>query len=167
MKHLIICLSLLLLFPAPLVMAEPSEAFRSTNYPVPRFLSLRSDEVYVRSGPGRKYPVQWVFKKAGLPVEVILEYDNWRKIRDFDGSVGWVHQSLLSGKRTAIIDTKQLVEIYKKPNEKSRVMAKLESKLVVEIDACETLWCSVNATGYKGWIEKKMLWGVYEHEKFD
>jgi SH3-like domain-containing protein len=78
-----------------------------------------------------------------------------------------VHQSLLSGKRTAIIDAKQLVEIYKKPNKKSQVMAKLESKLVVQMSACETLWCSVNAAGYKGWIEKNLLWGVYEHEKFD
>ena len=80
---------------------KESKAFRSTEYPLPRFVSLRSDEVYVRTGPGQKYPVQWIFRKKDVPVEIILEYDVWRKVKDYDGHEGWVHKTLLSGKRTS------------------------------------------------------------------
>lgn len=142
-------------------------AFRSTNYPLPRYVSLRSDEVYVRSGPGRKFPVQWIFKKKDLPVEITLEYDVWRKIKDFDGHEGWVHKSLLSGKRTGLVQSEENVTIYKKSNESSSIQAYLEPEVLVEIDQCDTQWCKINAAGYKGWVQQTLIWGVYEHEEFD
>src|SRR5919204_606278 len=79
---------------------------KGSGLPLPRFASLRSDEVNVRTGPGTRYPVDWVFKRKGMPVEIVAEFENWRKIRDWQGASGWVHQSLLTGKRSFIIPAK-------------------------------------------------------------
>ncbi len=143
-----------------------SPAFRSTEYPLPRFVSLGADEVFVRTGPGQKYPVEWAYKRKGLPVEIILEYDIWRKIRDFDGQVGWVHHTLLNGRRTAFVTVKTL-PLRKNNDENSTVMAYIAEKAVVDVVKCDGQWCLVNASGYKGWVPQKLLWGVYESEVFD
>ncbi len=144
-----------------------SGAFRSTEYPLPRFVSLRSNEVYVRTGPGKKYPVQWIFRKKGIPVEIILEYDVWRRIKDFDGHEGWVHKSLLSGKRTGFVQSDDKVSVLKKDRKNSDIQVYLEPEVLVEIDECGGAWCRVNAAGYKGWLQQNLIWGVYEAEKFD
>ncbi|MGB0720715.1 MAG: SH3 domain-containing protein, partial [Bdellovibrionales bacterium] len=102
------------LFPCIAFAQDAVDPFRSTAYPLPRFAALASNEIYVRAGPGKQYPVQWVFKKAGLPVEIVLEFDHWRKIKDYEGASGWVHKSLLSGRRTAIV--KPLNDGLKKEN---------------------------------------------------
>ena len=149
------------------VPAKNKDAFRSTNYPLPRFVSLGADKVYVRTGPGSHYPVKWTFKKKALPVEIILEFEHWRKIRDIDGDTGWIHLSLLSGKRTAIITSESNTPIYKSPNKNSAKKSLIQPKSLAYVSECETAWCDINVNGYKGWIEKKHLWGVYENEKFD
>lgn len=146
---------------------EESSAFRVTAFPLPRFVSIGSDEVFVRSGPGQRYPVEWVYKKKAVPVEIILEYDVWRKIRDFDGQVGWVNHSLLSGKRTAFISTAAQISLHKKPTPNALVLALLDPKVLVEVEECSAGWCSVDASGYRGWVEQKNLWGVYESEEFN
>lgn len=145
----------------------PSDAFRSTAYPLPRFASMGSGESYVRAGPGMKFPVKWVLTRKGLPVEIILEFDAWRKIKDIDGDEGWVHQSLLSGRRTAFVKTDGGVEaaLHRKPGEDTRIIAKVQSNAIVEIESCTGSWCRVNASGYKGWIERASLWGVYPDEE--
>lgn len=146
----------------------PTDAFRSTAFPLPRFVSLSSDEVFVRSGPGSRYPVKYVYRKKGLPVEVILEYEVWRKIKDFEGETGWVHQSLISGKRTGMVKDGEKVALYQKPKKGSNEAAILEPRVVLDVDACEEDgWCEVNAAGYKGWLERSHIWGVYEKEKID
>ncbi len=142
-------------------------AFRSTEYPLPRFVSLGSNEAYVRSGPGRKYPILWVYKKRSVPVEIILEYDVWRKIHDFDGQKGWVHKTLLSGRRTGFIKGEELVSLYKKPRKDSRVAAYLQPKLLIAIDSCDNGWCEVDAKEYTGYLEQSVIWGVYEDENFN
>jgi len=144
-----------------------SEAFRSTDYPLPRFLSLRSNEVYVRTGPGKQFPVQWIFKKKGIPVEITLEYDVWRKIRDYDGHEGWIHKSLLTGKRTGFIQSNDGQAVHKKPNKKSALQVFLEKDVLVDIFECQSGWCYVSASGYKGWLKQQAIWGVYENEEFD
>lgn len=146
---------------------KASQAFRSTEYPLPRFVSLRSNEAYVRTGPGRKYPVKWVYKRAGIPVEIVLEYDVWRKIHDFDGEKGWVHKSLLSGNRTAFILGEELVGLYKKPSQDSRVRAYLQPNLLVSVEGCDDGWCRVEAREYSGWLKQSTIWGVYEAENFN
>lgn len=151
----------------PLLAQEDSPAFRSTPYPLPRFVSLNADEVYVRAGPGQRYPVRWVFKKKDLPVEIILEYENWRKIRDYDGMTGWVHHSLLSGRRSGIIQAQHIVSVYKNPDVEARLVAYVETGTVGALESCEGAWCKIEASGYKGWVERKFIWGVYENENFD
>src|SRR5690606_13563935 len=84
----------LLLFTMTNVAYAQGDPFHSSPYPIPRFVSLASDEVNVRTGQGPKYPVKWVYTTKNRPVEVILEYDAWRKVKDMDGEQGWVHGTL-------------------------------------------------------------------------
>lgn len=147
--------------------ASAPSAFRSTPYPLPRFVSIGSDQVFVRSGPGQRYPVEWEYKRKGVPVEIILEYDAWRKIRDFDGQVGWVHHTLLSGRRAGFVLGGGAVSVHAKARDDSPVQAYVEPKALVDVSQCNGSWCHVNASGYKGWIAQKKLWGVYESEVFD
>ena len=97
---------------------------RGSGLPIPRFASLRSDEVNVRTGPGSRYPVDWVFKRKSMPVEIVAEYENWRKVRDWQGASGWVHQSLLTGKRSFLISAKT-ADLHKTPASSAPVVAKL------------------------------------------
>ncbi|MCL4677641.1 MAG: SH3 domain-containing protein [Alphaproteobacteria bacterium] len=154
--------------------ASPAKAqnpYRSTDLPLPRFVSLGSDEVHVRAGPGQKYPIKWTFSRAGLPVEIILEFENWRKIRDHDGQEGWVFHTLLIGRRTAIIEGEGEVPVYERPfydeSKKSNVNIKLEPFVSVNLEECKPQWCKIETSGYHGWIERKVLWGIYEGELFD
>lgn len=151
-------------------LAVPDEnPFHVTDLPLPRFASLSADKVYVRSGPGKRYPVRWEYTYKGLPVEIILEFDHWRKIRDNEGQGGWVHRALLSGKRNAIVAKSPNGEIstplYRKPMLGSQMIAKAQNGAIVDISACNLSWCEISASGYSGWIEKKFLWGVYPKEE--
>lgn len=151
---------------SPIVGAQDPDPFKSTPYPVPRFVSMGSGEAFVRTGPGKKYPVKWTLKKKSLPVEIILEFENWRKIRDHEGGEGWVHSSLVSGRRTAFVTGEDLVDLYSKSKESSRIVVKMEPGAIVNIDSCDGLWCKVKAAGYKGYIRQPRLWGVYDNEEF-
>src|SRR3954469_17613491 len=132
----------------------PSNAQRKgSGLPLPRFASLRSDEVNVRTGPGSRYPVDWVFKRKAMPVEIVAEYENWRKIRDWQGASGWVHQSLLTGKRSFIIASK-VASLYKTPASSAEVVAKLEPEVMGEIRSCAGDWCRVKVSSMSGWIER-------------
>ncbi len=152
-------------------LAEDNKIFSNTGLPLPRFVSLAKNETNVRAGPGQKYPIRWVVNRKSLPVEVILEYDNWRKIKDHEGQEGWVFRTLLSGKRTAVIIGNANIPMYEKPFEdndkKSRISIKLEPSVNVLVKECSGRWCSINVSGFSGWIERKSLWGVYEHENFN
>jgi len=136
---------------------------KGSGLPIPRFASLRSDEVNVRTGPGARYPIDWMFKRKAMPVEIVAEYENWRKIRDWQGASGWVHQSLLTGKRSFIISTKT-ASLYKTPATSAEVVAKLEPEVMGEIRSCAGDWCRVKVSGISGWIERGGMWGVYKSE---
>lgn len=152
-------------------MPDQGSAFVSTGFAVPRFVSLRVGKVYARTGPGKQYPIRYVYQRKGLPVEIILEYEGWRKIRDHEGGEGWVHQTLLTGRRTAFVQGDKAGEsltIRKRPKEASRPMARIENHAMVSIEKCpKGDWCYIKAAGYKGWVMRKNLWGVYENEFFD
>jgi SH3-like domain-containing protein len=161
-------LGLFLLIPGILYAQTDSKSpFKSTPFPLPRFLSLDSEEVFVRTGPGQRYMIKYIYKKKGLPVEVILEYEAWRKIRDSDGDEGWVHKGLLSGKRTGLIKGSGKVPVYKKSDAGSRLIAFMEPKVMGYVPECAGAWCKFESGGYSGWIERKFIWGVYENEDFD
>jgi SH3-like domain-containing protein len=136
---------------------------KGSGLPIPRFASLRSDEVNVRTGPGTRYPVDWVFKRKSMPVEIVAEYENWRKIRDWQGASGWVHQSLLTGKRSFIISSKA-ASLHKTPAASAEVVARLEPEVMGEIRSCAGDWCRVKVSGVSGWIERTGMWGVYKSE---
>ena len=143
---------------------SPNSAQRKgSGLPIPRFASLRSDEVNVRTGPGTRYPVDWVFKRKTMPVEIVAEYENWRKIRDWQGASGWVHQSLLTGKRSFIIPSKP-ASLHKTPANQADVVAKLEPEVMGEIRSCSGDWCRVKVSGVSGWLERTEIWGVYKSE---
>lgn len=142
----------------------------ASGLPVPRFVSLKSDRVNVRGGPTRDNDVVWVFTRAGLPVEITAEYDNWRRIRDSEGSEGWVYHSLLSGRRTAIVHTKskdELVALREKPDGDSPVVARLQDGVLSTVKNCANGWCEISGDRFSGFIEQTQLFGVYPNEKIE
>lgn len=163
----------LLVAPAVVAADNPS------GLPLPRFATTRSTPINVRVGPGTRYDIAWVYVKAGTPVEIVQEFDTWRKIRDVDGSEGWVHQNLLSGRRAGIAapwDTAAQVPLLTGRDRDGGVRAWLASGFRVEIAKCDGSWCEVSATAarkegssstYSGFLPQTVLWGVYEGEEFD
>jgi SH3-like domain-containing protein len=142
----------------------------ASGLPVPRFVSLKADKVNMHIGPAKTYEVKWLYQRAGLPVEITAESDNWRRIRDADGAEGWVYHSLLSGKRTGMVITKnpdELVPIRDKANADGIVVAKLERGVVGTVKRCDDGWCRFVGRGFDGWIPEVRLWGVYPNEKVD
>ena len=141
-----------------------------TGLPVPRFVSLKSARVNMRIGPGKQFKVVWLYLRKGLPIEIIQEYDNWRKVRDPEGAEGWILHSLLSGKRTTIINPGEIgkeagiVNMYKEASGESELVARIEPGVIAQLMACQEQWCRVSADGTEGFLEKKTLWGVYPDE---
>ena len=142
-------------------------SLRSTDLPLPRFVSLNSDKVYVRTGPANRYPIKWVYQKRNMPVEIIQEFENWRKVRDFETGEGWIHQSMLSGERTALIKSEDLVPLREDANTGARMVARIEPYALASLEKCASEWCRVEAGSYHGWIERNFLWGIYEDEDFN
>ncbi|MGE0754255.1 MAG: SH3 domain-containing protein [Alphaproteobacteria bacterium] len=138
-----------------------------TGLSIPRFVTLKSSEVNIRTGPGTRYPIQWVYRRQGLPVEIVEEFDLWRKVRDMEGTEGWIHKSMLSGGRSAIIQGAGPQIIRANPDNDARAMFKAEPKVQADVIECEVYWCRLQIAGRKGWLEKKYLWGVYSSEVFD
>ena len=151
------------LLAAVLLWAGAGSATAGTDSKIPRFLSLRADTVNVRAGPGVRYPVQWVYKRRSLPVEVIAEFDTWRKIRDFEGTEGWVHQNMLSGRRTTIV-TRTTRTLRREAKNAAAAVARLEPGVLGRLLECEGEWCRVEVAGLKGWLRRGEIWGVYPDE---
>ena len=122
------------------------------------FLSLKNNEVNVRVGPSKKYPVKFIYKKKYLPVEILDKSETWRKIKDFEKNSGWIHISQLSKKKSAI-NIKNNSILYKKPTIFSKPIAKLETGRLLLIKKCKIKWCKITSGKYNGWIEKNYLWG--------
>lgn len=143
-----------------------------SGLPLPRFVSLRANRVNLRVGPGTNYAVEWMYLKSGLPVEIIQEYDNWRRVRDAEGAEGWINQSLLSGNRTAVVapwhkgkDDVQ-VNLYGEANRAAAIRAYLEPGVIGSIQACNGEWCEMDFAGHRGWIEQAQVWGAYPGETY-
>jgi SH3-like domain-containing protein len=150
--------------------AQSQNPTRGTGLPLPRFVSLKSDEVNVRRGPGQDYDVAFTFVRAGLPVEITQEFDNWRKVRDSEGSEGWVFHSLLSGERTAVVapwEAAGRFPAHRGADTASAVVAYLEPRVVADVEECTGTWCRVSGKGFAGWVPQERLWGVYPEEQFE
>ena len=149
------------------VAKDQEPRFNATGLKLPRFVSLGADEAHVRAGPATRYPIKWVYNKRGLPVEIVQEFDVWRKVRDRDGEEGWLHKSLLSSRRNVVVLGEEPVAIRSQDSEKSRSIARLEPGVIATATECKKAWCKITASGYEGWAERKSLWGIYAAEDFD
>ncbi len=143
-----------------------AQQFGASGNPLPRFISLAASKAYMRTGPGRQYPIRWVYNRRLLPLEVIDEHRAWRKVRDHDGETGWMHVSLLSPRRTAII-TDGPHQLFDDKSPASPHTLTAEAGVIGEIAACEGIWCELEIDGTSGWIERRYIWGVYDREELD
>lgn len=167
-------LALVVLAPLPVAAQttgsiNPDVTRGPSGLPLPRFVSLKSGRVNSRIGPGINYSVDWMYLKPGLPMEIIQEYDNWRRVRDADGAEGWINQSLLSGKRTAIAAPWQKgkssrINLMSEPDKGARVVAVLEPGVIGSIESCNGQWCEMSFAGHAGWIDQSLVWGAYPGE---
>lgn len=141
-----------------------------SGLPMPRFVSLKSDRVNLREGPSKEHRTAWVFQRAGLPVEVTAEFDKWRRIRDLEGSEGWVLQSLISGRRTALVAPWKKVDslpLRAQANANAQITAHLQPGVIGNVRKCDGAWCRIFGDGFDGYIEQANLWGVYPDEKYE
>ena len=142
-----------------------------SGLPVPRFVSLKSDRVNVRSGPNKDQDVRWVYTRAGMPVEITAEFENWRRIRDWEGAEGWVYHSLLSGKRTAVVVPKakdELVPLYDSVGRQIRAGGEAAVRRGRRrSNPATATWCEFAGKNFDGWIEQERIWGAYPNEKVD
>lgn len=154
-----------------------SEIGQVSGLPIPRFVSLKSSETNLRKGPNVRYPIVWSYQQKGYPMEIIAEFENWRKLRDIDGEEGWVHVNLVNGIRNFIINknsyTNPLPEyternrelvVFRYPDENSFPMIRAELGVIGNIKSCNPEWCKVKIEEHIGWVKKENIWGVYPEE---
>ena len=144
------------------VTQEPQKG-QVTNLPIPRYVSLKVNEANARRGPSLSHKIDWIYKRQHMPLEIYAEYENWRRVRDFEGLGGWVHYTLLSGVRYVLVKDK-LLEMRLLPSIDAQVIAKVPQHNIATLDKCVQDWCRIIDDGYKGWVQKEAIWGVYENE---
>lgn len=154
----------------PVTPTRAQQIGTASNLPVPRYVSLKSDRVNLREGPSKEHRTLWIYERAGLPVEITAEFDTWRKIRDSEGTEGWVLHSLLSGRRTALVAPWKkgtLLPLRSQPSEGASVAANLQPGVVANVKKCDGDWCRVFGDGFDGFLLQTNLWGVYPGEHVD
>ena len=145
---------------------ETKTVIRGSGLPVPRFVSLKTDVVNMRVGPGHEYPLQWVYLRKNLPLKVISEFDAWRKVVDHEGETGWIHGQLVSLKRYGVI-TSSNAKLRADPDQQASVTAIAEAGVLMEIQYCERQWCRLGTENVKGWLERRQFWGVLPNEELN
>jgi SH3-like domain-containing protein len=146
--------------------SEGGASKNGSGLPIPRFASLRASDVNLRTGPGIRYPIEWVFTHQGMPVEITAEYEMWRKVRDVEGDEGWVHRNALSGKRYAIV-TGTMHELRDDNNDRAGIVAHLQAGAIGQLLSCSKDWCKLKFKGgIKGYLHKTDFWGAYDAETF-
>ena len=164
-------ITLLLIFASVLIIPlfgftqEPQKG-QVTNLPIPRYVSLKVKEANARRGPSLSHKIDWIYKRQNMPLEIYAEYENWRRVRDFEGLGGWVHYTLLSGIRYVLVKN-ELLEMRLLPSIDAQVIAKVPQHNIATLDKCNKDWCRIIDDGYKGWVPKNGIWGVYENELKD
>lgn len=145
-------------------------AVGDSGLPLPRFVTLKADRVNVRRGPSGEHQVSWVFTRKGLPVEIVAEFEHWRRIRDSEGAEGWVYHSLLSGRRGVLVapwSGAKPVPLLDAVGADAKPLALLDTGVMADVGSCTGTWCHVSVAGHDGWIEQAKLWGVYPGERVD
>jgi SH3-like domain-containing protein len=142
---------------------KEGQTIGETGLALPRFVSLSAGEANLRTGPGDRYPILWVYVKRGIPLEITAEYGTWRRVRDVEGTTGWMHSALLSGTRTSLI-TGSIRTIYAEPNVSSRAVLRAEPNVNSVVESCDNGWCLIHIMGREGWIPQEHIWGTYSFE---
>ena len=167
MKSLTLCaLALSLIISLSALPAPAQDKGPVTNLPLPRFVSMKAAEANVRRGPSLTHRIDWVFKRRDIPLVITAEHGHWRRVEDREGAGGWVHYSLLSGVRTAIVE-EDMLDLMSRPEAAGHVVARLERGVIARIDRCAPDWCRLNVGGHRGWASKSALWGVRPDEILD
>ena len=143
---------------------EPRGFTGRTNLPLPRFASLRASQVNARTGPGVRYPIDWVFQRRNMPIEITAEFENWRKVRDEQGTEGWVHRQMLSGKRSIIV-IGGVQTLRRQPEAGAPAVARLSPGVIAPVLECNGDWCRVEASGFRGWLPRAGTWGTKPGER--
>jgi len=144
--------------------APPAAGAENSAPKLPRFVSLRSDDINLRVGPGRTYPIEWVLTRKDMPVEIIAEFDHWRRIREWDGTVGWVQEHMVDGKRFAIVEKGGARPLHAEPDPAATLVARAEPGAIARLAECRGAWCRIEADGISGWIRRADIWGAYPDE---
>jgi len=131
--------------------------------PLPRFATLHSDKVNLRTGPGQRYPIEWVFIRKDLPVEIIAQFEHWRRIRDSDGTEGWVQEHMLTGKREVMIRG-GVRAVRRNPDLGAALVARAEPGVMAKLLECRDAWCRIETVDVTGWVQRADIWGVYPNE---
>ena len=142
-----------------------SAADADTQLKVPRFVSLHSDKVNMRAGPGRQYPIEWVLTKKDMPVEVIAQFEHWRRVRDWDGTIGWVQEHMITGRRTVMVAKGGVRPVYRQPDASGGEAARAEPGVLARLLECRGPMCRIETDALSGWMRRGDLWGVYPDEK--
>ncbi|HEX2137489.1 MAG TPA: SH3 domain-containing protein [Microvirga sp.] len=160
----------------PAAAQEPPGGRRGTGLPVPRYVSLKTDRVNLREGPSKDHRTAWVFQRAGLPVEIVAEYETWRRIRDSEGTEGWVLHSLLSGRRTALVmpwvKDGTAIPLLDRADDRGETVARLQPGVIANVKECSGTWCRVvivmeGSRDLDGYLRQEKLWGVYPNERVE
>jgi len=141
-------------------------AFAAASGPQPYFVSIKVDEAYMREGPSDLHRIKWIYKRKGLPLEVIATFDVWRRVRDMDGEIGWMHMALLTRDRTAVVTGGPGTEVYARDDTTSQVVARAEPGSIGRLLGCGMVACEVEFAGAEGWIARARLWGVHGGEEY-
>jgi SH3-like domain-containing protein len=151
--------------PAPKPPAQDPNKGSVTGLPLPRFVSLRADVVNLRAGPGTRYPIDWVYKRVGMPVEILREFDVWRLVETPDGEKGWMHEATLVGRRDVIITGHRQI-LRAEANDDARPVAELDSGVIAHVISCTvgSAWCHVQVGDYRGWLPRLAFWGTLPNE---
>ena len=159
--------ALILLIACAATAANAAEfADGTTDLQKPRFVSIKGGSAMMRSGPGECFPILWEYKRPGLPMEILKEYEIWRQVRDPDGTIGWMNKALLTGQRTGMVRDQSRL-LYVAPDMKSRIAWRIAPGAVVNITLCEDIWCRVSKDGKSGYILRGQMWGTYAREKIE
>lgn len=158
-RHILATIALLgLTVPASGQRADPARG-PETNLPLPRYVSMKASEAYARRGPSRGHRIDWVFVRRHMPLQVTNEYGHWRRVQDAEGAGGWMHYSLLSGTRTAVVEVDDLV-LRRAPGVEAPAAARLERGVVARLGDCAVGWCELEVDGVEGWAPASAIWGV-------
>ncbi len=160
----------LLLLAAAAPAAAKEYADGTTDLPRPRFVSIKGGRAMMRAGPGERFPIKWEYRRPGLPMEILKEYQIWRQVRDPAGETGWMNKALLTNQRTGIITATpggQPRLLYVSPDVKSRIAWRIAPGAVVLVTLCDEGWCRVSKDGKSGYIPRGEMWGTYPAEKIE